>query len=67
MSACPVERNVGFEFALPGLTINLAPAAMPNEGTGFDLTNGVPIPPMDAGVTDHVWKIDESVALLDRR
>jgi hypothetical protein len=33
----------------------------------FALTNGVPIPPMDAGVTDHVWKIDESVALLDRR
>ena len=37
MSACPVERNVGFEFALLGLTINIAPAAMPNEGTEFDL------------------------------
>jgi hypothetical protein len=24
-------------------------------------------PAMDAGVTDHVWKIDGSVALLDRR
>jgi hypothetical protein len=33
----------------------------------FYLTNGFPIPPMDAGVTTHVWKIDESVALLDRR
>jgi len=37
MSACPVERNVGFEFAPLGLTINIAPAAMPNDGTEFDL------------------------------
>jgi hypothetical protein len=33
-------------------------------GIAVYLTNGFPIPPMDAGVTNHVWKIDESVALL---
>jgi magnesium chelatase family protein len=30
-------RNSGFEFPMRRLTVNLAPAEMPKEGTGFDL------------------------------
>jgi hypothetical protein len=44
----------------------LAPAEVPEEGTGFDLANNGPrTPAMAAGVSDHVWKIEEIVALLD--
>ncbi|HEY8676680.1 MAG TPA: magnesium chelatase domain-containing protein [Candidatus Dormibacteraeota bacterium] len=35
-------RNAGFEFPARRLTVNLAPAEIPKEGTGFDLTNRVP-------------------------
>ena len=30
-------RNAGFEFPSRRLTVNLAPAEVPKEGTGFDL------------------------------
>ena len=30
-------RNAGFEFPMRRLTVNLAPAEVPKEGTGFDL------------------------------
>ena len=30
-------RNAGFEFPQRRLTVNLAPAEVPKEGTGFDL------------------------------
>jgi magnesium chelatase family protein len=30
-------RNAGFEFPMRRLTVNLAPAEIPKEGTGFDL------------------------------
>ena len=41
----------------------MAPAELPKEGTGFDLTNRVPGTPVGAGVSDHVWKIEGFVAL----
>jgi magnesium chelatase family protein len=31
-------RNAGFEFPSRRLTVNLAPAEVPKEGTGFDLS-----------------------------
>jgi magnesium chelatase family protein len=31
-------RNAGFEFPQRRLTVNLAPAEVPKEGTGFDLS-----------------------------
>jgi predicted ATPase with chaperone activity len=30
-------RNAGFDFPMRRLTVNLAPAEIPKEGTGFDL------------------------------
>ena len=30
-------RNAGFDFLTRRLTVNLAPAEIPKEGTGFDL------------------------------
>jgi magnesium chelatase family protein len=35
-------RNSGFEFPSRRLTVNLAPAEVPKEGTGFDLLMAVP-------------------------
>ena len=35
-------RNAGFEFPSRRLTVNLAPAEVPKEGTGFDLTDAPP-------------------------
>ena len=36
-------RNAGFQFPQRRLTVNLAPAEVPKEGTGFDLTITVPL------------------------
>ena len=36
-------RNAGFEFPARRLTVNLAPAEIPKEGTGFDLAIAMPI------------------------
>jgi magnesium chelatase family protein len=35
-------RNAGFEFPTRRLTVNLAPAEVPKEATGFDLTDAMP-------------------------
>jgi predicted ATPase with chaperone activity len=35
-------RNAGFQFSQRRLTVNLAPAEVPKEGTGFDLPNACP-------------------------
>jgi hypothetical protein len=37
-------RNACFEFPQRRLTVNLAPAEVPKEGTGFDLTIRLPAP-----------------------
>jgi magnesium chelatase family protein len=34
-------RNAGFQFPQRRLTVNLAPAEVPKEGTGFDLASAV--------------------------
>jgi Subunit ChlI of Mg-chelatase len=34
-------RNAGFDFPMRRLTVNLAPAEIPKEGTGFDLTDAL--------------------------
>jgi Subunit ChlI of Mg-chelatase len=39
----PAIRNASFEFPQRRVTVNLAPAEVPKEGTGFDLTDGVPV------------------------
>jgi magnesium chelatase family protein len=33
----PAIRNAGFKFPQRRVTVNLAPAELPKEGTGFDL------------------------------
>lgn len=33
----PAIRNAGFDFPQRRVTVNLAPAEIPKEGTGFDL------------------------------
>lgn len=38
----PAIRNAGFKFPQRRVTVNLAPAELPKEGTGFDLTDRVP-------------------------
>lgn len=40
-------RNAGFEFPSRRLTVNLAPAELPKEGTGFDLAIAVAILRLD--------------------
>jgi magnesium chelatase family protein len=60
----PQSATPGFDFPTRRVTVNLAPAEVPKEGTGFDLTNGVPITPTADGVSDHVWRVEEIVALL---
>jgi magnesium chelatase family protein len=35
-------RNAGFDFPMRRLTVNLAPAEIPKEGTGFDLATTTP-------------------------
>jgi magnesium chelatase family protein len=37
-------RNAGFEFPSRRLTVNLAPAEVPKEGTGFDLAVAMATP-----------------------
>jgi hypothetical protein len=37
-------RNAGFQFPQRRLTVNLAPAEVPKEGTGFDLSNALVSP-----------------------
>jgi hypothetical protein len=46
------------------LFVKLIPAQLIIEGTAFDLTSRVPGTPVGASVSDHVWKIEEIVALL---
>jgi magnesium chelatase family protein len=36
-------RNAGFEFPMRRLTVNLAPAEIPKEGTGFDLAIAIAV------------------------
>jgi magnesium chelatase family protein len=35
-------RNAGFQFPQSRLTVNLAPAEVPKEGTGFDIAKLTP-------------------------
>jgi magnesium chelatase family protein len=42
-------RNAGFAFPTRRLTVNLAPAEVRKEGTGFDLTDAMPIVRPQAG------------------
>ncbi len=39
----PAIRNAGFEFPQRRVTVNLAPAELPKEGTGFDLAIAIAI------------------------
>jgi hypothetical protein len=41
----PAIRNAGFAFPQRRVTVNLAPAELHKEGTGFDLTSRVPDDP----------------------
>jgi magnesium chelatase family protein len=38
----PAIRNAGFKFPQRRVTVNLAPAELPKEGTAFDLAHAVP-------------------------
>jgi predicted ATPase with chaperone activity len=60
----PAIRNASLKFPQRRVAVNLAPAELPKDGTGFDLTNRVPAPSVAAGVGDHIWKIEEIVELL---
>ena len=39
----PAIRNAGFQFPQRRVTVNLAPAELPKEGTGFDLAIAIAI------------------------
>jgi magnesium chelatase family protein len=55
----PAIRNAGFDFPQRRVTVNLAPAELPKEGTGFDLAIAIAI--LRAG--DHSLRLD-GLALL---